>query len=84
MKNQEKAVNYTNVINSEYFWQYAKDSEFYGVIKHILESYTEEDRSKGQEMFEELVNAIENMKHSERTFKKLWFDKNLDKENGTI
>ena len=72
------------VINGDYFWEYAKKSEFYGVIKKLCDNYTEEDRRKAQEMFGEIVKGIENMKHSERTFKKLWFDKNMDKANGKI
>ncbi len=35
-------------------------------------------------MFSNLVKAIEQIKSSDRTFKKLWFDKKADINNGTI
>lgn len=64
-----------NTINGEYFWKYAKKSEFYDYILQGFENYTEEDKKRGEEMFAGLVKAIENIYHSDRTFKKLWFDK---------
>lgn len=73
-----------DTINGEYFWQYAKKSEFYDYILQGFKNYTEEDRRKSQEMFAGLLQAIENIKHSDRTFKKLWFDKKADKINGTV
>lgn len=73
-----------DTINGEYFWEYAKKSEFYDYILQGFNNYTEEDRRKSQEMFAGLMKAIEQMHKSERTFKKLWFDKKADKTNGTI
>lgn len=73
-----------DTINGEYFWKYAKKSEFYDEILAGFNAYTEEDRKKSLEMFNNIVQAIERMKLSDRTFKKLWFDKHLDKVDGTI
>lgn len=73
-----------DTINGEYFWEYAKKSEFYDYLLQGLKNYSEEDRKKSEEMFSNLVKAIEQIKLSDRTFKKLWFDKKADINNGTI
>ena len=73
-----------DTLNGEYFWKYAKKSEFYDYLLQGFKNYSEEDKKKGEEFFAGLVKAIEQMKKSDRTFKKLWFDKKADMTNGTV
>ncbi len=68
---------YEDTINGEYFWEYAKYSEFSGYLSDGLINYTDEDRRKDEEAFAGLVCSIKEIGNSERTFKKLWFDKGV-------
>ena len=70
-----KPWHYADTINGEYFWKYAKLSEFYNEILNEFNNYSEEDKKKDQEMFMNLLAGIEKIKTSDRTFKKLWFNK---------
>ncbi len=70
-----KPWHYDTTINGEYFWTYAKESQFYDIILDNLKSYTDEDQQKDYQMFLNLLKGIEQVSKSERTFKKLWFDK---------
>ena len=70
-----KPWHYENVINGEYFWKYAKQSQFYDIILKEFNNYTDADRQKDREAFMHIVEGIKNMYKSERTFKKLWFTK---------
>ena len=69
-----KPWHYAETINGEYFWQYAKESEFYQDLQDKLNNYSEQDKFRDYQEFLKLVASIENIKQSERTFKKLWFD----------
>ena len=70
-----KPWHYENTINGEYFWKYAKDSEFYNDILNEFKNYSDEDKKRDYESFLNIVKGIENIKRSDRTFKKLWFKK---------
>ena len=70
-----KPWHYEDTINGEYFWEYAKESEFYESLCDGLKNYSDADRQRDRESFEALVKSIENIYGSERTFKKLWFGK---------
>jgi lipopolysaccharide biosynthesis glycosyltransferase len=74
-----KPWHYDDTINGEYFWKYAKDSEFYNDILNEFNNFSEEDKQRDYQMFLDLLESIEKIKTSERTIKKLWFDK-LPKE----
>lgn len=69
-----KPWHYADTINGEYFWEYAKKSEFYQQILDEFNNYSDEDKKRDQESFIEIMNGIEKIKHSEKTFKKLWFN----------
>ena len=75
-----KPWHYADTINGEYFWEYAKESIFYDQILNEFKNYTEEDKRKDYEMFMQIVAGIQQIQSSERTFKKLWFDKHKDLE----
>ncbi len=66
---------YADVINGEYFWEYAKSSDFYGYLTEGFKNYSDADRQRDRDGFEQIVRGIEEIYNSERTFKKLWFDK---------
>ena len=70
-----KPWHYEDTINGEYFWEYAKKSEFYGSLAEGLKNYSDADRQRDREAFDALVKSIEDIYGSERTFKKLWFGK---------
>ncbi|MBR3416637.1 MAG: glycosyltransferase family 8 protein [Clostridia bacterium] len=70
-----KPWHYEDTINGEYFWEYAKKSEFYRSLAEGLKNYSDADRQRDREAFDALVKSIEDIYGSERTFKKLWFGK---------
>jgi lipopolysaccharide biosynthesis glycosyltransferase len=74
-----KPWHYEDTINGEYFWLYAKESEFYGQLQAELGGYSEEDKLRDYQSFLKLVESIKQIYQSEKTFKKMWFD-NPDRE----
>ena len=70
-----KPWHYEDTINGEFFWQYAKQSEFYNHILSEFRNYSDADKKKDYDMFRDLLDGIEKLKTSQKTFKKLWFDK---------
>jgi len=70
-----KPWHYKDTINGEYFWHYAKESIFYKDILNEFNNFSDEDKQRDYQMFMNLVESIEKIKTSERTIKKLWFDK---------
>ena len=69
-----KPWHYEDTINSEYFWKYAKYSEFYDQILSELKGFTDEDKRRDYEGFLEIVAGIQKIQSSENTFKKGWFN----------
>ncbi|MBR6915286.1 MAG: glycosyltransferase family 8 protein [Clostridia bacterium] len=69
----DKPWFYPDTINGEYFWEYAKKSVFYDSLLAGLRGYSDEDRARDRAAFGELVRSIEEIKNSDRTFRKLWF-----------
>ncbi len=73
-----KPWHYADTINGEYFWQYAKSSAYYEKIRSEFEAFTDEDRARDYQGFLQIVEGIKRMYSSERTFKKLWFDRGMN------
>lgn len=71
----QKPWHYKETINGEYFWQYAKDSAFYEALLDEFNNFSEADRQRDGVAFMELIRSIEAIKKSDRTFRKLWFEK---------
>ena len=69
-----KPWHYKDTINGEYFWEYAKCSEFYDDILNEFNNFSEEDRRREYESFLEIVDSIQKIQTSENTFKKAWFN----------
>ena len=72
-----KPWHYADTINGEHFWEYAVNSEFYPLLVDSLNNYSELDRKHDREAFLALMDAIEGIKRSDRTFRKLWFKKEV-------
>ena len=72
-----KPWHYAETINGEYFWEYAKKSEFYPSLVDSLNSYSDLDRQRDWASFTELMKSIEDIKKSDRTFRKLWFGREV-------
>lgn len=72
-----KPWHYADTINGEYFWYYAKLSVYYDVILQSFENFTDSDKEKDRQMFNNLLQSIKQIYNSERTIKKLWFDKKM-------
>ena len=68
-----KPWHYADTINGEHFWQYAEESEFYPFLRASLDNYSALDRQRDYETFMSLMKSIEDIKLSDRTFRKLWF-----------
>ena len=57
-----KPWHYENVLYEEYFWEYAAQTEFYEEIRHQLKTYSDEQRQKDKDGFENLkLLAIEDI-----------------------
>ena len=57
-----KPWHYENVLYEEYFWQYAAQTEFYDVIKNQLKNFSDEQKQKDKDTFENLkIMAIEDI-----------------------
>lgn len=54
-----KPWHFEDVTYNEYFWKYAKDTEFYEEILEIKNSYTEEQRFQDREAEKELAKLAE-------------------------
>ena len=50
-----KPWHFDDVLYKEYFWKYAKKTEFYKDILNIKENYTDKERFRDQEQFKSLV-----------------------------
>ena len=70
-----KPWHYEGTINGEYFWHYAKQSEFYDYILNEFNNYSKEDKERDFQMFNDLLESIKKIQNSEKTIKKLWFEK---------
>ena len=70
-----KPWHYKDTINGEYFWKYAKGSEYYNTILKEFNNFSEDDKRKDYQSFLDIVKGIEKIKESDRTFRKLWFKK---------
>lgn len=68
-----KPWHYEDTINGEHFWEYAIESEFYPSLSEGLRNYSDEDKMRDRASFEDILRGIEQIKHSDRTFRKLWF-----------
>ena len=68
-----KPWHYQDTINSEYFWKYAKYSEFYNDILNEFNNFTEEDKKRDYEGFMQIVQGIQKIQSSNNTFRKVWF-----------
>jgi len=49
-----KPWHYDGVVYEEYFWQYAEKTEYYEDIKNIKDNYSEEERFRDREQYENL------------------------------
>ena len=57
-----KPWHYENVLYEEYFWEYAVQTDFYEQIRNQLRNFTDEDRQKDKDGFENLkLLAIEDI-----------------------
>ena len=54
-----KPWHFDNILYEEYFWEYAKKTEFYDVIKNIKDNYTEEERFRDMETGKNLINLAQ-------------------------
>ncbi len=54
-----KPWHFDNILYEKYFWEYAKKTEFYQVIKNIKSNYTEEERFKDMETGKNLINLAQ-------------------------
>ena len=68
-----KPWHYKDTINSQYFWEYARHSEFYDQILEEFNNFSEEDKKRDYEGFLQIVAGIQRLNQSENTFRKVWF-----------
>lgn len=65
----QKPWNYDNVLYEEYFWKYAKETDFYNEISQMKENYTDEERKRDNIGGENLLNQSKRISASDFTFK---------------
>ncbi|MBQ9793122.1 MAG: glycosyltransferase family 8 protein [Clostridia bacterium] len=78
----KKPWQYDNVLNEQYFWQYAKNSPFYDEIIATKNDFSEEKKKKKEAANIEIVEHAKRVLDSENSFVKLvvkgdpdWFKK---------
>ena len=64
----KKPWQYDDVLNKEYFWQYAEDSLFYNDILNTKASFTDEMREKKEKANTEIVEHARRLLDSEDSF----------------
>lgn len=67
----QKPWKYDNVLYEEYFWKYAKKTEFLDEIYEIKNNYTDEDRKKDSLGGKNLIKQSERIAASDFTFRKV-------------
>ena len=72
-----KPWHYADTINGEHFWEYAKRSEFYDALRREFNNYSDADRQRDRDGFMAIVRGIEEIRKSDRTFRKLWFKREV-------
>ena len=70
----KKPWQYDDVLNVEYFWQYAKQSPYYGLIKERKDNFTDEQKAKKEKANVEIVDHALKVIESNNTFKKVLLD----------
>jgi lipopolysaccharide biosynthesis glycosyltransferase len=53
-----KPWKYKGILYEEYFWKYAKETEYYDFFKNILDNFTEEDAKKDKEAADSLYQLV--------------------------
>lgn len=67
----QKPWCYDNIQYADYFWKYAKKSEYYNQIVEFKNNYSEEQKQSDKECLGVLVKKGGEMKNNEVTFKKV-------------
>jgi len=67
----KKPWQYDDVVNSEYFWQYASESPFYEKIKSIKDKFNDEMKAKKEKANIEIVEHAKRVMDSEKSFVKV-------------
>jgi len=50
-----KPWHFEDILYKDFFWMYAQETEYFGVIRQIKENFTEEDRIRGEQSHARLV-----------------------------
>jgi len=66
----KKPWQYDDVMDGEYFWQYAKQSPFYDTIRNRRQNFGEAERAKREETSREILEHALQIAASEDTFAK--------------
>lgn len=67
----QKPWCYDNIQYEEYFWEYAKQTNYYEEILEFKKNYSEEQKQSDRECLGVLVNKGGNMQYNDITFKKV-------------
>lgn len=66
-----KPWKYENVLYEEYFWKYAKETEYYDDLLKMRENYTDEMKQKDIEGGKVLLENSVRIASTDNTFKKV-------------
>lgn len=70
----KKPWQYDDILNVEYFWQYAKESPFYQKILDIRESFDDVKKSQKEKANVDIVEHAQQIIKSDKTFSKVLFE----------
>lgn len=83
-----KPWHFDNIMYKDYFWEYAKKTEFYDKIIEIKNSYTEEDRFQDMEQYKTLqsiaqkeCDCVGDDRRFKRTINEDFIEKSKDRVN---
>jgi len=72
-----KPWNYDNIQYENYFWKYARMTEYYDDIKYIKNHYSNEDKKKDQDTLELMIKRCQEIVTYDNNFKDI-FDKGIE------
>lgn len=68
-----KPWRYTDTMFGEYFWKYAKQTEFYNAMLKEREAYTQESKDKDKLAYNNLVKMALEIANSNNNYKKVFY-----------
>ena len=67
-----KPWHYADVGYKEYFWKYARKSEYYELIKNCLDNYSDADKKRDNDTMDRMIDQAKRLAHNDITPNKIF------------